>query len=320
MIVDPSDMPLTVGVVLVNWNGGEFTLPCLRTLCDGTVTPDHIVVVDNGSADGTPARIASEYPSITVIRNGSNEGFTGANNQGIALLLERNVDYIWILNNDTLVARDCLAVLVAAALHHPRAAGLSGKIFYDVPPDRLWYAGAVRHWMHRAPKHIATSILDSRAVGGVVAVEFISGCCMFIPAWAFRKCGGFLRSYVAYSEDSEWCWRVIKAGEGLLYVPNAYIWHKVSASVRKNTSTSSTQAISLPAWHLMVRNHLWTVRRHAAGEHRPRLLVLLANILLQSRNILKAALRGEFALGKVLVKGLLEGLLGEVPQDAPRWE
>jgi len=306
-----STMNGKVGVALINWNGGEFTIPCIESLLQGTRQPDLIVVIDNASIDGSPTTIADTFPQVSLIRNQCNVGFAGGNNQAIEFLLSNGCDYIWILNNDTIVARDCLTVLLKTAQRYPAAAGFSGKIYYDDPPDRLWYAGATRHPIHKAPKHFSTDILDCQAVGGAVPVNFISGCCMLAPGWVFQKVGGFINAYVAYSEDSEWCWCVTKLGLSLYYVPSACLWHRLSASVKKNTSHSR-------AIYLMGRNHLWTVRRHIDG-YLFRTFCILVNAGIQVRNCAVQLLKGNVKAAWAGMRGLMSGLFGALPTDIPHF-
>ena len=244
----------SIGVVLLNWNSSELTLSCIHSLLASSVTPDKIVVVDNASVDNSADKIAVASPDITLIRNETNRGFAGASDQGIVYLLSQGVDYIWLLNNDTTVARDCLEKLIAAAACCPIAAGFSAKIFYETPPSRIWYAGAYRHPWHLGTKHLLEPMLEAKAVNGVVPVPFISGCCMFVPSWAWKQYGGLTEEYVCYSEDNEWCWRVTRAGGTLCYVPDAVLWHKLSASVRRNTGTDNSSEIPSAAWYFMCRN------------------------------------------------------------------
>lgn len=309
----------TVGVALVNWNSGTLTLDCVRSLLGGTVRPDLIVVVDNASQDGSPEQLEAQFGhNIVLIRNAGNEGFAGANNQAIAYLLQHNADYLWILNNDTIVAADCLARLLSVAQRHADAGAVSAKIYYDTPPDRIWYAGAYRHAWHGAPKHELTGAMDAAAVGDAVSVEFVSGCCMLASACVFRTYGGFARSYVAYSEDSDWCWRVRDAGLRLYYAPQAVMWHKLSASVKKNTGGQAQDQITPFAGRLMVRNHLWTVRKRQKPAMR-RWLCLGVNIGIQVRNICLFAARSNFPLAKATWDGLRQGLAEPAADDAPMW-
>jgi hypothetical protein len=295
----------SVGVVLINWNAGEFTMSCIKSLLVGAVKPDEIVVVDNASVDGSADIIASAFPEIVIIRNRINRGFAGGNNDGIECLLRQGVDYIWILNNDTVVSDKCLSTLSDAAAQHLHAAGFSAKIFYDDPPDRLWYAGAYRHRWHLGVKHHLDARLDAGAVNGIVSVPFISGCCMFVPSWAWLKYGGFIEDYVAYSEDNEWCWGATLSGAKLYYVPDAVLWHKLSASVRRNARTGNSSGIPSWPWYFMCRNQFWTVRRHAKGFAKK--LVLGVNVGIVVKNMAMWLFQGKTDLVWSCLKGLIDG-------------
>ena len=301
------DMSPICSVVLLNWNGGEFTIPCIQSLLVGTVKPDKIVVVDNASVDGSADKITATFPNVVMIRNETNRGFAGGNNQGIKYLLKQGVDYIWLLNNDTIVAADCLEKLMATAIQYSQATGFSAKIFYDDPSDRIWYAGAYRHRWHLGVKHLLKPILDESAVNGAVPVPFISGCCMVVPSWTWRQYGSFIEEYIGYSEDSEWCWRVTRAGGKLYYVPGAVLWHKLSASIRKNTGGGNRYATSPWACYFMYRNQIWTVRRHAKGFSRK--LALSVNFCIIVKNIGIWLLEGKIDLVRSSIRGLTDGFL-----------
>ncbi len=259
----------SVGVILVNWNGGEFTADCLKTLYAGTVVPDKVLVVDNASTDGSPEKLAVDHPEILLVRNARNEGFATANNQGAKVLIAEGIEYLWILNNDTYVAPDCLELLLKAAVARSDAAALSSQIFYVDPPGRIWYAGGRRRRRDLGVAHVLDDSLNGS--GEPVPVEFVSGCCMLVPATVWKRLGGFVDDYVAYSEDSEWCLRATRSGLRLYYVPASKLTHRVSASVNKNTGGKKKAPISPRAYFLMYRNHFWTVRRHA-GKRLPRAL------------------------------------------------
>ena len=308
-------MAYKTGVILVNWNTPEFTLECVRSLLNGTTRPDVIVVVDNASSDDSIARISSAYPEVVMVSNHDNKGFATANNQGIRRLLDSGMDYIWVLNNDTVVSESCLSMLLSAAAAYPETAAFSAKIYRDSFGGKIWYAGAYRHRGHGAPKHLLDTSQDLSAINGCIDVPFISGCCMFVPAWAFRKYGGFIESYFAYYEDSEWCWRVRNAGGKLCYSPQPQLIHKVSSSVKKNDAAADT--VSFVAY-LMSRNQLWTVRMHSAT-----LLELwkfvTVNSLIQLRNLLCSALAGDYKKAVLTFKAIRDGLFCGLPKDFPVW-
>src|ERR1700680_2070945 len=92
-----------VAVVIVNWNGREDTAACLESLRRDGYPRQFVIVVDNDSADGSAAAVRSGFPEATVIEAGANLGFTGGNNLGIRRALDEGADYVYLLNNDTVV-------------------------------------------------------------------------------------------------------------------------------------------------------------------------------------------------------------------------
>jgi GT2 family glycosyltransferase len=254
-----------------------------------------------------------------LIQNSENRGFTGGNNQAISFLLAQGAEYIWVLNNDTVVDRNCLAELLRAAISSCPGAAFSAKIYYDMPPDRLWYAGAVRHRWHRAPIHLVNREPLANTSENIKEVEFLSGCCIFASVEVWRKNGGFIQEYIAYSEDSDWCWRMQEAGLKSYYVPAALLWHKLSASVRKNTSQGSSTTITPAAMYLMVRNHLWTVRRHERVWWK-RYFHICVNLGIQIRNVVRFSLTREVPLAFQVIRAAKDGLFFGVPGEYPLWK
>ena len=92
----------TVGVLLVNWNTARLTAECVDSLRAGTRVPDSIMIVDNGSAPDDLNQLRA-LPGVELLPQPENLGFTGANNLGLSELLARGAEYVWILNNDTVV-------------------------------------------------------------------------------------------------------------------------------------------------------------------------------------------------------------------------
>jgi len=301
-----------VGVVLLNWNSGEYTLRCIESLLTGKSVPWKVVVVDNASVDDSADLIVRKYPFVQLIRNRVNVGFACGNNQAICNLLTEGADYIWILNNDTLVSGACLYELLQASILFPGVACFTGKIFYENTPGTLWYAGSYRHGMHLAPKHRGLGEADVGRYDQIEEVDFVSGCCMFIPSWALYRFGGFIDEYFAYSEDNEWSWRVRKSGSTLLYVPCAVLWHSVSASLRKH---STEDGISARAYYLMMRNHLWTVRRYA-GPGWKKYFAIAVNIAIELRMMLWNLVHGNVGKARAISSGMYEGMRGAIPGDA----
>src|ERR1041385_1636497 len=147
-----------VSIVILNWNSDQVTLDCLLSLQKIDYPNFEMVVVDNGSVDGSPAKLLEKVPEIRLIQNPTNLGFAGGCNVGMRDALHRGTDYILLLNNDTIVAPDFLSQLVRIAESDEKIGAASPKVLFFDHPDRLNYAGGDHTF--RSEEH--TSEIQSR--------------------------------------------------------------------------------------------------------------------------------------------------------------
>lgn len=296
-----------VGVVLLNWNSGRLTTACIESLLAMDSKPWRIIVIDNGSSDGSPERIAAAFPAAGILRNEVNLGFAGGSNMGICELLSAGADYIWLLNNDTKVDRGCLAALLGAMETDRGIAAATGKILYSVPADMIWYAGGVLKYWGCTAVHRGARTRDMGQFDQAEDVGFISGCCALLRREAVDEVGLLDERFFAYSEDFDWCLRARQLKLRLRYVPQAVLWHEVSASVRKNTLTSSGGTASPLAHYLATRNQLFIIRKHreSVAQAAAALLQLSGRVLYTSIGLL--VLRRWDKLGS-LWRGVWHGL------------
>lgn len=308
MLTDPSSHD--VGVILVNWNGSDVTIPCIDSLKRGNKRPSVIVVVDNASIDDSPSRIKAAHPDVLVVLNTANLGFAAANNVGICQLLEnRDIRYIWLLNNDTLVTESCLKNLCLAAEGISGLAAFSGKIFYENPRDEVWYGGAFRNKWNLCAPHLENDSLARRTNGCPSDVDFISGCCIFAPAATFLRFGGLRSDFFMYSEDNEWCWRVKNGGGRLIYVPAAVLTHRLNATVKK--SPAAMNYIIYPG----IRNNLWTIRLHSDSLGR-KMIAITLNLAGTAKVIARCAkMRRHRAVGYAFLS-IIAGLFNRISPAA----
>lgn len=296
-----SDVP-NVGVALINWNSGDLTAQCLTSLIAGTMPPSHIVVVDNASTDGSLDRLRREFLGVEFIENAKNEGFTGATNTAVARLLDSSAEFVWILNNDTVVDRRCLELLLQCLRADESISAISGGILLFDSPDRIWYMGSwMQKWTMRVPHH-RQGEFSAHAETGPIVVDFISGCCMLIRRSALESVGLLDDRFFAYAEDYDWCLRATAIGEKLCCLPEAKLWHRGSASVKRNTLGKSRGHTSARLHYLVTRNMLYILRKHAPSRTRlvigatahlvPRLLVAVATAALGRLEKASAILRG----------------------------
>jgi len=132
--------PETV-IIVLNWNGKEDTLACLRSLRALEGESHEILVVDNGSSDGSEAAVRAAHPALAILQTGANLGFAGGNNAGIRWALERGARFVLLLNNDTVVEPDFLRHMLERAKRGAKTGVVGASIAYYDTPERLWAFG-----------------------------------------------------------------------------------------------------------------------------------------------------------------------------------
>jgi GT2 family glycosyltransferase len=234
--VTPTDEPRSdnsapaVTVIVLNWNGRDDTLACLESLRAVEYPNFSVMVVDNGSSDGSPAAIRQRFPDIEVVETNCNLGFAEGNNVGIRLALRRGSDYVLLLNNDTVVATSLLQELVAGAERCPEGGIFTARIHYHADPQRIWSAGVRWRKDRMEFSHVqdeAENPLDAR---GLALTDYACGCALFAPAAVFRKVGLLDPKFFLTYEETDLCFRARRSNIPSYYVPSALLWHKVSAS------------------------------------------------------------------------------------------
>ena len=220
--------PERVAVILLNYCLEHDTADCIRSLLASDYPALTLVLVDNGSPDGSGERLRIAFPDVTYIQTGANLGYTGGNNAGIAWALEEGCDYVLVLNNDTTVDPRCVSELVETARRVPDAGAVGGKILFHDAPDRIWFGGGSFSRARALGLHRHEGELDPDPREETVQqVEFLTGCCMLLPSRVLREVGGFERDFFMYVEDLELSLRLTGVGYRLLYQPRARIFHRV---------------------------------------------------------------------------------------------
>ncbi|MBC7227213.1 MAG: glycosyltransferase family 2 protein [Thermoflexales bacterium] len=215
-----------VTVVVLNWNGLGDTLGCLKSLSHLDYPRYRVLVVDNGSTDGSPSVIRERFPGIEVMETGRNLGYAGGNNIGVKYALQNGADYVFIVNNDTEFHPRILTRLVETAEAHPRAGAVGPKIYYHSSPQRVWFAGGVINWRHGFTYNLGTDQEDHGQSKEVRPVDFLAGCALLIRRETWERVGPFDARFFMYWEEVDWCVRARRTHYELLLVPEATMWHK----------------------------------------------------------------------------------------------
>lgn len=202
------------------------------------VSIEKIVVVDNGSKDGSIERLESEFcdPQVVFVRNAKNEGFAGGMNIAMQHAFAMGADMVFSINNDTVVDRDCLRLLVDALQSDP-AAGIAGPaIMYHKNPDRIWLVGGYFNKLRAGIVVPGKGKTIQEIPTQTIRVTFLTGCAILIRRSVFERVGKLDTSYFFYSEDLDYDLRVMEEGMALLFVPTAKVWHKIDEVAKDRTS------------------------------------------------------------------------------------
>ncbi|MEK7139301.1 MAG: glycosyltransferase family 2 protein [Patescibacteria group bacterium] len=223
--------PLKLSVIIVNWNTRELLRACLTSGLGAGTDSVEVIVVDNGSTDGSATMMEHDFPTSRLIRNTANLGFVAANNQGIAASAGR---YVLLLNSDTVVPVDAWASLVAAAEARPRAGIIGptlvnpdGSIQWSVRgfPTLLDHIILFTKWHNFFPillhRHLAVGFDYSREQ----VVDQVMGAAMLIRREVIDQIGGLDAAIWSWYEDVDYCARAKVAGWEVRYVPCTKIIH-----------------------------------------------------------------------------------------------
>ncbi|MBV6401886.1 MAG: hypothetical protein CNIPEHKO_02189 [Anaerolineales bacterium] len=217
-----------MSIVLVCWNNKAYLDPCLKSLYDGGLKSSFdVVVVDNGSTDGSQQMLAEKYPQVKVIQNAGNVGLGKASNQGIEAT---NGRHVLLLNNDTLVNAPALDVLVEYLDAHPRAGATAGRL---LNPDGSFQSGFAPFSTLLEEFLIVTRIGELLWTGypshgdaqEIKETGWMSSACLLVRRAALDQIGLLDEGYFIYGDEADLQYRLNKAGWKVVFLPNSSIVH-----------------------------------------------------------------------------------------------
>lgn len=244
-----------VTAIVLTFNRWAETRACLTALFAGTWPRLKVLVVDNGSTDETRVELPLAFPAAHLLLNETNLGYVGGNNAGLRLVLSGGSSFALVVNNDVIVAPDCVATLVAAAQDHPEAALFGPLIYHADEPEIIQSAGGCLqndwHSYHRGANR-----RDNGQFHTIQAVDWLSGCVILARTRALAQIGILDSTFFMYGEDVDWGVRTRRAGWEVLFVPTARAWH---AGVSRNYDPPPYVT------YYTARNELQLMRKHHAG-------------------------------------------------------
>jgi GT2 family glycosyltransferase len=246
-----------VAFVILNWNSRQMTAECIRSVLAMDSRGFEIVVVDNGSQDGSLDYLRREFPGIVLFPQERNLGFAAGCNVGMRYALAEGFEYVLIINNDTVVDAHFLSALLDEAQRVPDGAIISPKIYFYDLPDRFWWAGGAFSLSIGIAKHIGRKQVDAGQYDSPRAIDWATGCAALIRCDALRQVGLFDEILFGNGEDLDISLRLRRAGYKIWFAPNAKLWHKEGVDYRKNVGEYARKFTG-------TRNLLWIMHRYAS--------------------------------------------------------
>lgn len=248
-----------VCIIILNWNGCHDTIECVESCRNLSYPNFRILIVDNGSTDGSEAILRERFSGVDIIQTGANLGFAGGNNVGIHHALANGADFVWLLNNDTTVDAEALLSLVQVAESDKNVGMVGSKIVYHENTRLLWYSGAVLDPERPYRLHHQGLNEDDRGqFDAACETGYITGCSLLARKEMIDGIGLLDDGLFLYFEDADWSARARAAGWKLVYCPGSLVFHRVSLSVGG--------AASPTLLYYTARNRLYFVKRNFPGK------------------------------------------------------
>jgi len=220
---------MDLSIIIVNWNTKDLLLQCLGSLCQGAKGIEkEIFVVDNSSSDGSGAAVRKRFPEINLIENRANMGFAKANNQAISLSSGK---YLLLLNPDTRVKDEAIPEMLSFMNAHAKA-GLAGAQLLNADGSKQ---NSIANFPSLATELLNKSLLrwlfPEKFPGketnylGPVEVDSVIGACMLVRRETVEQVGLLDENFFLFLEETDWCYRMKKAGWKIYHLPQAEVLH-----------------------------------------------------------------------------------------------
>ncbi|MBN1352389.1 glycosyltransferase family 2 protein [candidate division KSB1 bacterium] len=295
------EMIKKVSVVILNWNRKDNVLDCLSHIFEMECPLYQVIVVDNASTDGSVDAIREAYPDVVIVENDKNYGAPEGKNIGLRKSLESDMDVVYMVDNDIVVARDSLTQLMNVLEEIPDAGIVGAKMYDYSKPDILLSAGGIIDFTENVSRGRGDCEKDVGQFEKTEEVDYLWGGAMIATREVLEKVGLFDSEYLGYwFEDSDFSVRVRKAGYKVIFCGKSKVWHRPHKTIEQ---------FSFRKKYLATRNAIRFMKKHAtAGNWAKYMLYAVGGIPYAA--VRDLILRGNpmGAFGKAM--GIIDGLLG----------
>lgn len=290
---------MKIAVVIPNWNGEDYLKKSIDSVLSQNV-PCSLIVVDNGSVDSSRKMLESYGEKIFTIYHKTNQGFAGGVNSGIRYAIKNNFDAIALLNNDAIAEKDWLQKL---SMHLKKDVGIVTSLILDSTGKHIDTTGdQMTVWGFPYPRGRGKPYLKNKYQNPEFVFGASGGASLYSTSM-LKQIGLFDEDFFAYYEDVDLSWRAQLAGWRVLFVPNAKVYHKISAT--------SSRLKGFTVYHSFKNMRLLVLKNTTKGLRRiiyPRFYIMFSLFQIKaffSRNILYM-LRGSFMGIFLMPKKVLE--------------
>ena len=250
----PQNSMPKVMVLILSYNGKPLLEDSVSTYLSNDYPNFEVVVIDNGSSDGTQEYVEEKFPDAKLIRLEQNRGYSGGFNFGLDYaFVQQKADYVLITNNDVKVDRNIISALVEVAEQDQKIGFVTGKAYYYDKPDTLQSVGKYEDPIRWNGEHIGLREVDRGQYDQVSERFFIDDIFMLVSRPLYEEVGGYDTTYFFQAEEYDWQARGKAAGYKIMYTPHAKLWHKESMTIGKQSAFKAYYDARNPM--LVILNH-----------------------------------------------------------------
>ena len=221
-----------VSVLILSYNGKHLLADSVSSYLKNNYPNFSVIVIDNGSVDGTKEYVEQNFPGVMLLRTEKNLGYSGGFNLGLDYAFKQiNSDYVLVTNNDVKVDENVISELVKVAVTDKKIGFVTGKVYYYDQPQILQSVGKKEDPVRWNGGHIGHREEDLGQHNEICERFFADDIFTLVSKDLFDEVGGYDTKFFLQSEEYDWQARGKKAGFKIMYTPYAKIWHKESMTI-----------------------------------------------------------------------------------------
>jgi len=273
---------MKIAVVILNWNGKPFLEKFLPNVIECSADVAEVIVADNASTDDSVDFLKQHFPTIRLIQNAENGGFSKGYNDALKQI---DADYFVLLNSDIEVTKNWIQPVIDLMESDPKIAVCQPKIRSYYEREKFEYAGGAGGFIDKfgypfcRGRIFDTTEIDTGQYDDVCEIFWATGAAMFVKASIYREFGGLDEDFFAHMEEIDFCWRVKNAGYKVMYCPDSTVFHVGGGTLPKSSPRKT---------YLNFRNNLSLIYKNSAN----RFVVFFMRSILDDVAALKFLLSG----------------------------